>query len=306
MCTLKSLSLQRIPVANIQNVLSPQKYSNNVLSTETLTYFYSQCSIIRFDAYIVDNSEISDTQNTMEENAIHTLLELADVSRATTPQSTARPVEQFNIPLSVSTISTASASTTGTPTTHSRESSLASDEGDAESDEPLGEAAMAASSMEPVLESARLAAGPFNALPDTAPVMFKTTKASQLHPLAKKRGGNLPKHKVTFLHQWFEENHLHPYPTEVQKQTLCHALDMGLKQVNNWFINARRRKMTRSGTASAASSAPASPAALVAMAPVFPGTAAAAPSTAVPPVVAPTVGDGPAIPAPALRDGGPV
>lgn len=33
----------------------------------------------------------------------------------------------------------------------------------------------------------------------------------------------------------------HPYPSEAEKHHLCTATRLSLVQVNNWFINARRR-----------------------------------------------------------------
>jgi len=34
---------------------------------------------------------------------------------------------------------------------------------------------------------------------------------------------------------------VHPYPTEDEKRAISHKTNLSLLQVNNWFINARRR-----------------------------------------------------------------
>lgn len=66
--------------------------------------------------------------------------------------------------------------------------------------------------------------------------------AAELHPSAKKREGNLPKFKTDFLNSWFVMNCNNPYPSTEQKQTFCNILNLDTNQINNWFINARRRR----------------------------------------------------------------
>lgn len=46
---------------------------------------------------------------------------------------------------------------------------------------------------------------------------------------------------VQILRQWLEANANHPYPTEEEKQTLSTYTGLNMTQINNWFINARRR-----------------------------------------------------------------
>ncbi|KAL9097364.1 MAG: hypothetical protein Q9163_006353 [Psora crenata] len=58
----------------------------------------------------------------------------------------------------------------------------------------------------------------------------------------RRRRGNLPKWATDYLKQWFFEHVAHPYPTEQEKQELCKITGLGMTQLSNWFINARRRQ----------------------------------------------------------------
>ena len=53
--------------------------------------------------------------------------------------------------------------------------------------------------------------------------------------------GNLPKEAVDCLQQWLFDNFHHPYPSDAEKDVLAEETNLSLTQVNNWFINARRR-----------------------------------------------------------------
>lgn len=68
---------------------------------------------------------------------------------------------------------------------------------------------------------------------------------ADLHPNAKKRDGNIQKQKTFHLKAWFRKNTENPYPTSAQKTDFCDTLGLDKKQVNNWFINARRRQIRR-------------------------------------------------------------
>ena len=59
---------------------------------------------------------------------------------------------------------------------------------------------------------------------------------------ARRRRGNLPKWATDILKQWFYDHIAHPYPTENEKQELCKITGLGMTQLSNWFINARRRQ----------------------------------------------------------------
>ncbi|CEG81275.1 Putative Homeodomain-containing protein [Rhizopus microsporus] len=61
------------------------------------------------------------------------------------------------------------------------------------------------------------------------------------HLYRKKRRGNLPKEVTEFLKRWLILHKRHPYPTEREKQELADETGLGVNQISNWFINARRR-----------------------------------------------------------------
>ncbi|KAM0682326.1 Homeobox protein tos8 [Mitosporidium daphniae] len=52
---------------------------------------------------------------------------------------------------------------------------------------------------------------------------------------------NYPKNVTFVLKNWLENNTNHPYPDEEQKVKLSRQTGLCLTQINNWFINARRR-----------------------------------------------------------------
>lgn len=61
--------------------------------------------------------------------------------------------------------------------------------------------------------------------------------------LGKKRQkrGILPKHATSIMRSWLFQHLVHPYPTEEEKRHIATQTNLTLLQVNNWFINARRR-----------------------------------------------------------------
>ncbi|XP_059531961.1 homeobox protein PKNOX2 isoform X1 [Myotis daubentonii] len=58
---------------------------------------------------------------------------------------------------------------------------------------------------------------------------------------AKNKRGVLPKHATNIMRSWLFQHLMHPYPTEDEKRQIAAQTNLTLLQVNNWFINARRR-----------------------------------------------------------------
>ena len=56
-----------------------------------------------------------------------------------------------------------------------------------------------------------------------------------------KRKVFLPRKAVYVLKSWLFAHVDNPYPTEIEKAGLCEVSGLQLSQVNNWFINSRRR-----------------------------------------------------------------
>ncbi|RVE63552.1 hypothetical protein OJAV_G00137500 [Oryzias javanicus] len=58
---------------------------------------------------------------------------------------------------------------------------------------------------------------------------------------SKNKRGVLPKHATNIMRSWLFQHLMHPYPTEDEKRQIAAQTSLTLLQVNNWFINARRR-----------------------------------------------------------------
>ncbi|KAK7348624.1 hypothetical protein VNO80_23202 [Phaseolus coccineus] len=57
----------------------------------------------------------------------------------------------------------------------------------------------------------------------------------------KKKRGKLPKDARQMLLQWWNIHYKWPYPTESDKIALAKSTGLDQKQINNWFINQRKR-----------------------------------------------------------------
>ena len=66
-------------------------------------------------------------------------------------------------------------------------------------------------------------------------------RSTALHPMARKRHGNLPKSTTAVFKAWLMANLVNPYPPEPQKHAWASDLSLAVGQISNWFINARRR-----------------------------------------------------------------
>lgn len=59
--------------------------------------------------------------------------------------------------------------------------------------------------------------------------------------LRKRRAGKLPGDTTSVLKSWWQQHSKWPYPTEDDKAKLVEETGLQLKQINNWFINQRKR-----------------------------------------------------------------
>ncbi|KAG9439993.1 hypothetical protein H6P81_020158 [Aristolochia fimbriata] len=59
--------------------------------------------------------------------------------------------------------------------------------------------------------------------------------------LKKRKKGKLPKEARQQLLDWWSRHYKWPYPSESQKIALAEATGLDQKQINNWFINQRKR-----------------------------------------------------------------
>ncbi|KAK9278958.1 hypothetical protein L1049_028540 [Liquidambar formosana] len=57
----------------------------------------------------------------------------------------------------------------------------------------------------------------------------------------KKKKGKLPKEARQTLLDWWNIHYKWPYPTEADKVALAESTGLDQKQINNWFINQRKR-----------------------------------------------------------------
>ncbi|XP_020695101.1 homeobox protein knotted-1-like 4 [Dendrobium catenatum] len=57
----------------------------------------------------------------------------------------------------------------------------------------------------------------------------------------KKKKGKLPKEARQKLLSWWELHNKWPYPSESEKVALAESTGLDQKQINNWFINQRKR-----------------------------------------------------------------
>ncbi|KAF4369525.1 hypothetical protein F8388_019394 [Cannabis sativa] len=60
-------------------------------------------------------------------------------------------------------------------------------------------------------------------------------------PLLPTEAGKLPGDTTTVLKNWWQQHSKWPYPTEDDKAKLVEETGLQLKQINNWFINQRKR-----------------------------------------------------------------
>ncbi|KAF7811208.1 homeobox protein SBH1-like [Senna tora] len=59
--------------------------------------------------------------------------------------------------------------------------------------------------------------------------------------MKKRKKGKLPKEARQQLLDWWSKHYKWPYPSESQKVALAESTGLDQKQINNWFINQRKR-----------------------------------------------------------------
>ncbi|KAL8099847.1 hypothetical protein AgCh_032196 [Apium graveolens] len=59
--------------------------------------------------------------------------------------------------------------------------------------------------------------------------------------MKKRKKGKLPKEARQQLLEWWSRHYKWPYPSEQQKIALAESTGLDQKQINNWFINQRKR-----------------------------------------------------------------
>ncbi|KAK1407227.1 hypothetical protein QVD17_38841 [Tagetes erecta] len=80
------------------------------------------------------------------------------------------------------------------------------------------------------------------ALKDTLLRKYSKYISSLKHEFSnKKKKGKLPKEARQVLLDWWNIHYRWPYPTEADKIALAESTGLDQKQINNWFINQRKR-----------------------------------------------------------------
>lgn len=69
---------------------------------------------------------------------------------------------------------------------------------------------------------------------------FSSSASKPCGRVVKKRE-KTPPESQKLLKDWLFTHSHHPYPTDGEKDQLCTLTGLSLQQLNNWFINARRR-----------------------------------------------------------------
>lgn len=93
-----------------------------------------------------------------------------------------------------------------------------------------------------ITEATTSACGP---MPPSSKLMERPEDAWKLAEqgcLLPKRTSSRMKGHTKALRQWFFAHSDHPYPSEEDKQELAHETGLTRTQIQNWFINARRRQ----------------------------------------------------------------
>ncbi|XP_032236081.1 homeobox protein PKNOX1 [Nematostella vectensis] len=79
------------------------------------------------------------------------------------------------------------------------------------------------------------------ALPTALPMPALDSPTDSNDRSKKSKRGVLPKQATSIMKTWLFQHIMHPYPTEDEKRSIAQQTNLTILQVNNWFINARRR-----------------------------------------------------------------
>jgi hypothetical protein len=69
-------------------------------------------------------------------------------------------------------------------------------------------------------------------------------KVTQVGSRKYVRMPNFEKENVKVLKEWFMENIKHPYPSIREKEQMSQQSGLDIKQIQNWFTNARKVSST--------------------------------------------------------------
>lgn len=84
---------------------------------------------------------------------------------------------------------------------------------------------------------------PQYSLPSQGYPAYPSPQSPQYESPQRKRRQNLPKVTTDILMDWLIQNLERPYPNSHEKQELAARTGLSAQQLDNWFINARRRKL---------------------------------------------------------------
>lgn len=70
---------------------------------------------------------------------------------------------------------------------------------------------------------------------------YLSQPSSKVNKKEMKKRTHISNRSTAVLRQWLFEHASHPYPNDDEKDELCLRTDLTAAQLNNWFINARRR-----------------------------------------------------------------
>ena len=66
--------------------------------------------------------------------------------------------------------------------------------------------------------------------------------ATPVAAATERRRVNFPRATVEILQNWLYQHANYPFPTDVEKLELSRRANITVKQVSDWFMNARRRR----------------------------------------------------------------